>query len=81
METKNANKNTNRSSRVSSYNPHYTPVVKTPPYEHFVEVESKNERNKATVMAYKDGYKQVENAQYLGLSKSHVAKVLKEVEI
>jgi DNA-binding NarL/FixJ family response regulator len=49
--------------------------------EHFVEVESKSERNKATMVAYKDGYKQIEIAQYLGLSKSHVSKVLKEVEI
>ena len=49
--------------------------------EHFVKVESKSERNKAIVMAYKDGYKQVEIAQYLGLSKSHLSKVLKEVEI
>ena len=25
--------------------------------EHFIEVESKNERNKATMRAYKDGYR------------------------
>ena len=49
--------------------------------EHFVEVKNKIERNKATMRAYKDGYKQVEIAQYLGLSKSHVSKVLKKVEI
>ncbi len=49
--------------------------------EHFAEVESNGDRNKATMEAYKDGYKQVEIAQYLGLSKSHISKVLKEVEI
>ena len=49
--------------------------------EHFLEVESRKDRNRATIEAYKDGYKQVEIAQYLGLSKSHVSKVLKKVEI
>jgi hypothetical protein len=31
--------------------------------EHFVEVESKSERNKATMLAYRDGYKQIETVQ------------------
>jgi len=41
----------------------------------------KNSTFVISILAYKDGYKQVEIAQYLGLSKSHVSKVLKEVEI
>jgi energy-converting hydrogenase Eha subunit H len=34
--------------------------------EHFVEVENKSERNKATMVAYK----KIEIAKYLSLSKS-----------
>jgi DNA-directed RNA polymerase specialized sigma subunit len=46
--------------------------------------QHKVKRGQATLVsaeAYKDGYNQVKITQYLGLSKFHVSKVLKEVDI
>jgi len=45
--------------------------------EHFIEVKSKKERNSIISLAYLDGYSQIGIANYLGLSKSLISKIVK----
>jgi len=45
--------------------------------EYFTKVQSKKERNSIIHLAYLDGYSQIEIANYLGLSKSLISKVIK----
>jgi len=45
--------------------------------EHFMDVETKIDRNFAIVNAYLDGYSQVAIASHLGVSKSLISKVVK----
>ncbi|MEA3490979.1 MAG: hypothetical protein U9R27_03685 [Campylobacterota bacterium] len=46
--------------------------------EHFMDVESKQERNSAISLAYaEDGYSQIEIASFLGLSKSAISMIIK----
>ena len=46
--------------------------------EHFMDVESKQERNSIIILAYvEDGYSQIEIANFLGLSKSAISMVIK----
>ena len=45
--------------------------------EHFIDVKSKKERNAIISSAYLDGYSQIEIANYLGLSKSLISKIIK----
>jgi REP element-mobilizing transposase RayT len=45
--------------------------------EHFSKMPSKKERNCIIYSAYLDGYSQIEIANYLGLSKSLISKVIK----
>ena len=45
--------------------------------EHFIDVQTKEDRNFAILNAYLDGYTQVDMASYLKLSKSLISKVVK----
>ena len=45
--------------------------------EHFIDVQTKEDRNFAILNAYLDGYAQVDIASYLKLSKSLISKVVK----
>lgn len=45
--------------------------------EYFKKLASKQIRNKAIIEAYKDGYPQIEIANYLSLSKSAISKIIK----
>jgi len=46
--------------------------------EHFMDVESKQERNSVISLAYaEDGYSQIEIASFLGLSKSAISMIIK----
>ena len=46
--------------------------------EHFMGVESKQERNSVISLAYaEDGYSQIEIASFLGLSKSTISMIIK----
>ena len=45
--------------------------------EHFIDVKSKKERNSIISLAYLDGYSQIGIANYLGLSKSLISKIIK----
>ena len=45
--------------------------------EHFIDIETKTDRNFAIINAYLDGYSQVDIASYLKVSKSLISKVLK----
>ena len=46
--------------------------------EHFMGVESKQERNSVISLAYaEDGYSQIEIASFLGLSKSAISMIIK----
>ena len=46
--------------------------------EHFMDVESKQERNSIISLAYtEDGYSQIEIANFLGLSKSAISMIIK----
>jgi len=45
--------------------------------EYFSKMPSKKERNCIIRSAYLDGYSQIEIANYLGLSKSLISKVIK----
>lgn len=45
--------------------------------EHFMDVETKVDRNFAIQNAYLDGYSQVDTASYLKVSKSLISKVIK----
>ena len=46
--------------------------------EHFMDVESKQERNSVISLAYaEDGYSQIEIANFLGLSKSAISMIIK----
>ena len=45
--------------------------------EHFVNAQSKHERNSTICLAYLDGYSQIEIASFLGLSKSLISMVIK----
>ena len=45
--------------------------------EHFMDVETKIDRNFAILNAYLDGYSQVDIALYLKVSKSLISKVVK----
>ena len=45
--------------------------------EHFMDVESKQERSSIISLAYlEDGYSQIEISNYLGLSKSAISMVI-----
>ena len=49
--------------------------------EHFMDVKSKMQRNKIISLTYlKDGYSQIEIANFLGLSKSAVSLIIKKFE-
>ena len=46
--------------------------------EHFMEAESRQERNRIICLAYlEDGYSQIEIASFLGLSKSAISMIIK----
>ena len=46
--------------------------------KHFMNVESKQERNSVISLAYlEDGYSQIEIANFLGLSKSAISMIIK----
>ena len=46
--------------------------------EHFMDVESKQERNSVISLAYaEDGYSQIEIANFLDLSKSAISMIIK----
>jgi hypothetical protein len=46
--------------------------------EYFAKTNSKKERNQAIYEAYLDGYPQIKIANYLGLSKSLISRVIIE---
>jgi len=45
--------------------------------EHFDSIQTRQDRDLSIINAYMDGYTQVEVAQYLGVSKSLISKVIK----
>jgi len=45
--------------------------------EHFIDIESKIDRNFAIVNAYIDGYTQADISKYLKLSNSLISKIVK----
>ena len=45
--------------------------------EYFLDIDTKIKRNEAILLAYKDGYSQVQISKYLNLSTSLVSKVVK----
>ena len=45
--------------------------------EHFIDVQTKIDRNFAILNAYLDGYSQVDIASYLQVSKSLISKIVK----
>ena len=45
--------------------------------EYFLDIDTKIKRNEAILLAYKDGYSQVQISKYLNLTTSLVSKVVK----
>lgn len=45
--------------------------------EYFDSIQTREDRNLSIINAYIDGYSQVEVAQYLGVLKSLISKVIK----